>query len=395
MALSKCALPRSLNPAAGLLGRLRRRLLFVGVAAAALAAGGNIQAQAGPSTMQPCYLQRGTMTAQGNCRFEQLGGGDFNISMRVTGPGAGRWYAAVRVQIKRQLAQGYWGTRRQPIGDLHANGACWENEPHRVRICAWGRGEQPVLPVAIWDQAPPAYQPPVYAQPAPVTPAPAPVVNATPTPVKPAQPPKESSGTGFFVSDQGYVLTNAHVINGCTIVQVPGPNGLTSARLVAKDISNDLALLKTELKPPKVAQLRTDIRLGESVAAFGYPLIGVLSSTGNFTIGNVTSLTGLRDDTRYLQISTPVQPGNSGGPLLDGSGNFVGVVSGKLDALLIMVATEGDIPQNVNFAIKSSVAATFLQSNGVTFLTGALGATIPPADIADQAKAMSLPVLCK
>jgi S1-C subfamily serine protease len=377
-----------------LLGRFGGRLLFAGVAAAALAAGGGTQAQAGPSTTQPCYLQRGTMTAQGKCRFEQLGGGDFNISMRVTGPGAGLWYAAVRVQIKRQLAQGFWGTGRQPIGDLHANGACWENEPYRVRICAWGRGEQPVLPVAIWDQAPPAYQPPVYAQPAP---APAPAANATPAPVTPSspvQPPKESSGTGFFVSDQGYVLTNAHVINGCSSIQAPGPNGLTSARLVAKDVTNDLALLKTELKPSKVAQLRTDIRLGEPVAAFGYPLIGVLSSTGNFTTGNVTSLTGLKDDTRYLQISTPVQPGNSGGPLLDGSGNFVGVVSAKLDALLVMVATEGDIPQNVNFAIKSSVAATFLQSNGVTFLTGSPGATIPPADIADQAKAMSLPVLC-
>jgi S1-C subfamily serine protease len=137
------------------------------------------------------------------------------------------------------------------------------------------------------------------------------------------------------------------------------------------------------------------VRLGEMVAAFGYPWRGLLSTTGNFTLGNVTSLTGLRDDTRYLQISTPVQPGNSGGPLLDASGNFVGVVSAKLNALFIMAATEGDIPENVNFAIKSSVAATFMESNGVSFSTGVLGAALVPADLAEKAKAISTPVLCK
>ncbi|SEE04914.1 Putative peptidoglycan binding domain-containing protein [Rhizobiales bacterium GAS191] len=238
--------------------------------------------------------------------------------------------------------------------------------------------------------APPVTSPPVTANATP----PASVARADPAP---GQTPsrKESSGTGFFVSAQGHVLTNAHVVNGCSSIQVPGPNGLTSVRLIAKDQTNDLALLKSDLSPTKFAQLRTGVRLGESVAAFGYPLLGVLSTTGNFTLGNVTSLTGLNDDTRYLQISTPVQPGNSGGPLLDASGNFVGVVSAKLDALLVMVATNGDIPQNVNFAIKSSVAATFLESNGVSFSAGVPGPTIAPADLADQAKAISMPVLCK
>jgi serine protease Do len=98
---------------------------------------------------------------------------------------------------------------------------------------------------------------------------------------------------------------------------------------------------------------------------------------------------------RYLQISTPIQPGNSGGPLLDASGNFVGVVSAKLNVLLVMVATEGDIPQNVNFAIKSSVAATFLESNSVGFTTGIIGAALAPTDLGDRAKAVSLPVLCR
>jgi serine protease Do len=234
----------------------------------------------------------------------------------------------------------------------------------------------------------------------PVTPAVMPSAPvATTEPEKPNSPAtkaeKELSGTGFFVSSQGHVLTNAHVVKDCSIIEVPGPNGLTAVQVVAKDETNDLALLKTNLAPSRVAQLRAGTRLGEPVAAFGYPLLGVLSSTGNFTLGNVTALTGLKDDTRYLQISTPIQPGNSGGPLLDASGNFVGVVSAKLNALLVMVATEGDIPQNVNFAIKSSVAATFLESNSVGFTTGMIGAALAPTDLADQAKAVSLPVLCK
>lgn len=247
--------------------------------------------------------------------------------------------------------------------------------------------------------------PPVQSlQPAPV-PAPSPPVQvspplaAVPPPAaivpKPPREDKESSGTGFFVSREGDVLTNAHVVSDCTRIEVAGPSGLVPARLVAQDVANDLAIVRTSLTPLKVAALRMGIRLGEPVAAFGYPLSGVLSTAGNFTLGNVTALTGIRDNTSYLQISTPVQPGNSGGPLVDGNGNFVGVVTAKLNALKVMVATNGDIPQNVNFAIKGSVAATFLESNGVAFATGTASAPMQPADLADHAKSMSVHVSCR
>ena len=222
----------------------------------------------------------------------------------------------------------------------------------------------------------------------------APAVLAEPEKPSPPAAKAEKSGTGFFVSGEGHVLTNAHVVNGCSSIEVPGPKGFEAVQLVAKDETNDLALLKTDLTPSRVALLRIGIRLGEPVAAFGYPWLGYLSSTGNFTVGNVTSLTGVKDDTRYLQISTPIQPGNSGGPLLDSSGNFVGVVSAKLNALQIMVVTE-HVPENVNFAIKSSVAASFLESNSVGFSTDTVGPAIESADLAAQAKAESLPVLCK
>ena len=139
---------------------------------------------------------------------------------------------------------------------------------------------------------------------------------------------------------------------------------------MAVDTANDLALLRTTEHPEKVAALRAMPRLGKSVKSFGYPLADLLSSSGNFSLGNISALSGLGDDSRYLQISTPVQPGNSGGPLLDQHGNLIGIVSSKLNALKMMIRNDGDIPQNVNFAIKASVAETFLQSNSVKFVAG-------------------------
>jgi serine protease Do len=85
----------------------------------------------------------------------------------------------------------------------------------------------------------------------------------------------------------------------------------------------------------------------------------LLATSGNFTLGNVTAVAGLGDDTRILQISAPVQPGNSGGPLLDYSGNVVGVIEGKLNAITVFTLTN-DLAQNVNFAIKANVVTNFL-----------------------------------
>ncbi len=218
---------------------------------------------------------------------------------------------------------------------------------------------------------------------------------ATATATPPAPKPKVgSSGTGFFVGRDGTLLTNAHVVEDCSTIRVT-PDGASAlaARLIASDRTNDLALLKVEHRPAKIAALRIGIRLGEPVAAFGFPLSNVLASTGNFTLGNVTALAGIGDDTRRIQISAPVQPGNSGGPLLDDRGNLVGVVTSKLDAIKT-VATSGDIPQNVNFALKASAAASFLESNRVGFETGAAGSAMPPADLADHAKALSAFVTC-
>ncbi|MGJ0506038.1 MAG: trypsin-like peptidase domain-containing protein [Methylocystis sp.] len=132
------------------------------------------------------------------------------------------------------------------------------------------------------------------------------------------------------------------------------------------DTANDLASLKTATKTSMPASLRSGVRVGESVSVYGFPLSGILSTGGNFTTGTVAAAAGLGDDTRYLQITEPVQPGNSGGPLMDQDGNVVGVVVAKLNVLRVAHAT-GDIAQNMNFAIKASLLANFLDANGVPF----------------------------
>ena len=220
-----------------------------------------------------------------------------------------------------------------------------------------------------------------------------------PQPGSTASPPEAehhgSSGTGVFVTGEGHLVTNAHVVKDCADIRVNvGQGGFEPAKLIAKDPTNDLALLKVDAKPARVGALRSGVRLGEAVEAFGYPLSEILATSGNFTLGNVTALAGLGDDSRYFQISAPIQPGNSGGPLLDENGNLVGIVTAKLN-FLSEIKEQGDIPQNVNFAIKASVAANFLQDNAIKFAIGDATQAMKPPDLADEAKALSAYVECR
>lgn len=212
------------------------------------------------------------------------------------------------------------------------------------------------------------------------------------------EPQATSSGTGFFVTAGGEIITNFHVIDGCqNPLVLHGRAPSISATIVAQDKTNDLALLKIEKQVDKFAHFNVKVRLGEPVAAFGYPLSSILSSGGNFTLGSVTALSGLSDDSRYLQTSAPVQPGNSGGPLVDYYGNVAGVVTGKFNAFAAMVAT-GDIVQNVNFAIRGSTAVSFLLANGVdvAIVDGKTTQNrLEPPDLADFVMNMSVAIRCE
>ena len=227
----------------------------------------------------------------------------------------------------------------------------------------------------------------------PTGPSPAP--QPAPTAPEQAEPHTSTSGTGIFVTNEGQLVTNAHVVKDCLDIRVGmGQGDFEAGKLVAKDPTNDLALLKVNAKPARVAALRFGARQGENVEAFGYPLSQVLATSGNFTTGIVTALAGIGDDSRFYQISAPVQPGNSGGPLLDENGNLIGVVSSKLN-FLSEIKNAGDIPQNVNFAIKASVVANFLQDNSIKFQIGEATQAMKGPELADEAKALSAFIVCR
>ena len=171
-----------------------------------------------------------------------------------------------------------------------------------------------------------------------------------------------ASGTGFFITEDGFFVTNEHVVREAVQVRVLTGAGLIAARLIKVDAANDLALLKAEGRCtalPVVAS-RT-VKLGSTVATVGFPNIGLQGFAPKLTKGEIAALTGAQDDPRYFQISVPVQPGNSGGALVDERGNVVGVVSAKLSAK-DGSESERALPENVNYAVKSSFLLSFLES---------------------------------
>jgi S1-C subfamily serine protease len=164
--------------------------------------------------------------------------------------------------------------------------------------------------------------------------------------------------------------------------------GPVSAHVLARDAANDLALLKVEAGSDHVATLRAGVRIGEEIAAFGYPLLGTLSSGGNFTVGNVSALAGLRNDSRHIQISAPAQPGNSGGPVIDQCGNVIGVVVSGLPT------HEKGAAQNVNFAININTLTAFLNSHGVPYSTETSERPLQTIELAEKAQSITVLILC-
>jgi S1-C subfamily serine protease len=186
---------------------------------------------------------------------------------------------------------------------------------------------------------------------------------ASSIPKSPEEPVSGSivSGSGFFISATGEGLTNAHVLKGCGEATI---SGYGVVRIVARDESNDLALvqLRAQTSTPFAHLRRKPLQLGETVYALGFPLAGKLDNGLNFTSGLVSSLAGIGNDTRFLQFTAPIQPGNSGGPIVDTSGLVVGITKSKLNDL-VSLNDNGALPQNVNFGIKADMAGNFIRAN--------------------------------
>jgi S1-C subfamily serine protease len=212
----------------------------------------------------------------------------------------------------------------------------------------------------------------------------------------PTGPHIEKTGSAFPVSRVGFLLTNNHVIEGCDAVQLQlGNSRFARADVVVADETNDIALLRTEHHFASAAALRggTPLRPGDDVVAVGFPLAGLLADQPNVTVGTVSALAGPGDDSRYVQITAPVQPGNSGGPLFDASGHLVGIVSAKLDAATTIKAA-GAMPENVNFAINGSVIRAFLDGHSVRYTVARSDSTFSNGTIGERGRDMTVRVNC-
>jgi S1-C subfamily serine protease len=171
-----------------------------------------------------------------------------------------------------------------------------------------------------------------------------------------------SSGTGFFVSNNGHIITNHHVIEGCSNVKLTFKGKDVSTEVIASDRMNDLAILKANFSPSKFYSVETeDASLLEDIIIAGYPLGKKVSAAIKTSKGSITALAGYGDNYSEFQTDAALNQGNSGGPIMNQKGNVVGVA----------VANYGKKSgvESFNFGIKSSTLRTFANANGLNFVS--------------------------
>jgi S1-C subfamily serine protease len=166
-----------------------------------------------------------------------------------------------------------------------------------------------------------------------------------------------STGTGFFVTSGGHIVTNYHVIEEAKVVYAVYKGIRFEAKQLRTDRSSDVALLKIDVTSrPLPVSSASRAQKGEDVFTLGFPLISIQGQELKASFGRVNALTGIKDDFRFLQIDVPIQPGNSGGPLINARGKVIGIVTATLDAL-VALRSSGSLPQNVNYAVKADYIA--------------------------------------
>lgn len=210
-----------------------------------------------------------------------------------------------------------------------------------------------------------------------------------------ADSPRGGTGSGLIFSKDGLVLTNHHVIAGCKKFTVIASSGeKLSARLVASDAKLDVAVLRLA-KPFRPAQFPDPpglissggVKSGEKVFTIGHPLSDLLSSEAKYNEGSVSALSGMRDDRNIMQISVPIQPGNSGGPLANSQGEVVGLIVATVNGSALL-RQQDILAQNINFAIKSDPILAFLRRNNLPADGG-----VRPSDPVEHVKAYSVKII--
>jgi TPR repeat protein len=180
------------------------------------------------------------------------------------------------------------------------------------------------------------------------------------------KPKMVGNGTGFFVSANGYMVTAAHVTADCPDLRAFNLH----LKLVAQDRASDVALLSSGEKAPAFVKLRggRGPRVGEPVVVIGFPLQGLVGEDPIVTTGSVSSQAGLQNDRRQIQISAPIQPGNSGGPVLGEDGALLGVAVSSISTLKAAELIGGSVPQNVNFAVSTATLQGFLNAHQIPYV---------------------------
>ena len=215
----------------------------------------------------------------------------------------------------------------------------------------------------------------------------------SPSATQTAALPSVSTGTAFFASWEGVLVTNHHVIGQAQRVHVKLDDGdLLEARVIATDQANDLAILQVDaIREPLPISSDPELVKGQEVLTLGYPLVALQGQEVKATFGHVNALSGFQGDVRFAQIDVPIQPGNSGGPLLDRRGHVVGVVTSMLHPMATLQVA-GVVPQNVNYALKSEHARVLLERtrerDGVTLTIEAAGGDAPERDLSELVAAI-------
>ena len=207
------------------------------------------------------------------------------------------------------------------------------------------------------------------------------------------------TGTGFFVSNSGHVITNYHVIQGCTEAMLQGSIPDSMAQVVAVDKEHDLALLLTKARASQIATIRhpgaSRLREGEPVLVMGYPLDSFKRREYQLADSTVVGLKGPQDEPKWIQFSDAAQHGNSGGPLLDASGNVAGVVVGKfMQTQSINGGASTVTVRQSDLAISLPILLRFLEKNVVSYRVNSSSTYMMSSRIEQQAKNYIVSVIC-
>ncbi len=209
-----------------------------------------------------------------------------------------------------------------------------------------------------------------------------------------------TSGTGFFVTHDGHILTNNHVVNNCAQISIHGDNISAGAKLVARDEEHDLALLKASFISPDMAyfnSMRQPLKADDPVVIIGYPGDAWRNNTQVVRQSSIIDMKGPTGEEKWLQFNDSAQQGNSGGPLLDSAGNVVGVVVAKAE--LRMVKTQylrkEETVKKSDIAISLPTIRKFLSLNNILYQTADSAIYLSSDRVSDRAHAFIVNVHCK